>query len=235
LSDFGVDNRCKGSVDKSLAAYKDALDVAVAELPPTDPLRLDLALNFSLFCYEILDSRDRAVHAARQALDDALAGLDDLPDTNCKDSALIMQLLWDNINLWTSDKEGMFHIHDISTLDWFTGKFTVKTEPNLGENDVQYVAAKKIARSQYNIPNVSPPGSPLGKYAFDKAFLNTLSDPHDGSAHNCHQGRYAAATDRHGDLITQGQSHCRTARQAPEVHSQGEQKRTAPRLGRERG
>ena len=63
MSEFGVDNR--RSINESLAAYKAALNVAVAELAPTNPLRLDLALNFSLFCYEILESHDKAVHVAQ--------------------------------------------------------------------------------------------------------------------------------------------------------------------------
>jgi len=114
LSEFGVDDRRKGSVEKSLAAYKDALNVAVAELPPTSPLRLGLALNFSVFCYEILESHDRAVNVAQQAFDDALARIDDLPEDEYKDSTLIMELLRDNINLWTSDNNsGMFYTCDI--------------------------------------------------------------------------------------------------------------------------
>ena len=105
MSEFGVDSdRRKGSADKSLAAYKDALDVAVAELPPTHPMRLALALNFSVFCYEILASHGRAVHVAQQAFYDARAGLNDLSETRYKESTLIMQLLWDNIVFWTSDK-----------------------------------------------------------------------------------------------------------------------------------
>ena len=125
MSEFGVDNRPEGSVEKSLAAYKDALGVAV-ELPPTVPLRLGLALNFSVFCYEILGSHDRAVHVAQTALDDTRTGLDDLSETHYRDATSIMQLLRDNINLWTSDKEGTFHTCDIGRLDWFTGRFAVK-------------------------------------------------------------------------------------------------------------
>ena len=43
----GHDER-KDSADKSLEGYKAASDVAVTELPPTNPIRLGLALNFSV-------------------------------------------------------------------------------------------------------------------------------------------------------------------------------------------
>jgi len=41
-------------------------DIANAELPPTHPIRLGLALNFSVFYYEILNSPDRACNLAKQ-------------------------------------------------------------------------------------------------------------------------------------------------------------------------
>lgn len=82
--------------------YKNATDVAQTELTPTHPIRLGLALNFSVFYYEILNSPDRACHLAKQAFDDAIAELDSLSEESYRDSTLIMQLLRDNLTLWTS-------------------------------------------------------------------------------------------------------------------------------------
>eukprot|EP00618_Florenciella_parvula_P019249 CAMPEP_0119479718 /NCGR_PEP_ID=MMETSP1344-20130328/8853_1 /TAXON_ID=236787 /ORGANISM="Florenciella parvula, Strain CCMP2471" /LENGTH=213 /DNA_ID=CAMNT_0007513967 /DNA_START=86 /DNA_END=726 /DNA_ORIENTATION=+ len=62
-----------------------------------------LALNFSVFYYEIMNSPDRACHLAKQAFDEAIAELDTLSEESYKDSTLIMQLLRDNLTLWTSD------------------------------------------------------------------------------------------------------------------------------------
>lgn len=71
-------------------------------MTPTHPIRLGLALNFSVFYYEILNSPDRACHLAKQAFDDAIAELDSLSEESYRDSTLIMQLLRDNLTLWTS-------------------------------------------------------------------------------------------------------------------------------------
>lgn len=78
LAEFATGNKRSDSAEKSLEAYKNASDVAVTELPPTHPIRLGLALNFSVFYYEILNSPDRACHLAKQAFDDAIAELDTL-------------------------------------------------------------------------------------------------------------------------------------------------------------
>lgn len=78
----------------------------MTELPPTHPIRLGLALNFSVFYYEILNSPDRACRLAKAAFDDAIAELDTLSEESYKDSTLIMQLLRDNLTLWTNDMQG---------------------------------------------------------------------------------------------------------------------------------
>lgn len=93
-------------VESSEKAYNDAFEIAKADMQPTHPIRLGLALNFSVFYYEILNSPDRACHLAKQAFDDAIAELDTLNEDSYKDSTLIMQLLRDNLTLWTSDAQG---------------------------------------------------------------------------------------------------------------------------------
>merc|ERR1719228_3169352 len=90
------------ATDDSKKSYQEAFDIAKSKMQPTHPIRLGLALNFSVFYYEILNSPDRACHLAKQAFDDAIAELDTLN----KDSTLIMQLLRDNLTLWTSDTTG---------------------------------------------------------------------------------------------------------------------------------
>lgn len=93
-------------VDDSQKAYQDAFEISKSKMQPTHPIRLGLALNFSVFYYEILNSPDKACQLAKQAFDDAIAELDTLNEDSYKDSTLIMQLLRDNLTLWTSDTQG---------------------------------------------------------------------------------------------------------------------------------
>ncbi|KAI7891750.1 14-3-3-like protein [Mucor mucedo] len=103
LAEFLTGDARKNAATEAHDAYKNATEVAQTELAPTHPIRLGLALNFSVFYYEILNSPERACHLAKQAFDDAIAELDTLSEESYKDSTLIMQLLRDNLTLWTSD------------------------------------------------------------------------------------------------------------------------------------
>merc|ERR1712202_82227 len=102
---MGTGDQRKEAAESSLLAYKEASDNANKSLTPTHPIRLGLALNFSVFYYEILNSPDRACRLAKAAFDDAIADLDTLSEESYKDSTLIMQLLRDNLTLWTSDMQ----------------------------------------------------------------------------------------------------------------------------------
>lgn len=53
-------------VDDSQAAYQDAFEISKGKMQPTHPIRLGLALNFSVFYYEILNSPDKACQLAKQ-------------------------------------------------------------------------------------------------------------------------------------------------------------------------
>jgi len=105
LAEFKSPEERNETAQKSLEAYQQASDIA-NDLPPTHPIRLGLALNFSVFHYEIMGSPDKACQLAKQAFDDAIAELDNLSEDSYKDSTVIMQLLRDNLTLWTSDISG---------------------------------------------------------------------------------------------------------------------------------
>lgn len=104
-AEFSTEADRKTAAEKSLEAYKEATDHAT-KLSATHAIRLGLALNFSVFYYEILNSPERACGLAKCAFDDAITALDQLKEDSYKDSTLIMQLLRDNLTLWTSDYQG---------------------------------------------------------------------------------------------------------------------------------
>jgi len=85
--------------------YKQAYAEAEKSLPETHPTRLGLALNYSVCFYEILNKKEEACKLAKEAFDAAIEKLDTLNDKSYKDSTLIMQLLRDNLTLWTQSKD----------------------------------------------------------------------------------------------------------------------------------
>lgn len=93
------------SKDNAAKFYKDAMTIAEETLKATHPIRLGLALNFSVCEYEINKNKKEACALARKAFDDAIQKLDTLDEDSYKDSTLIMQLLRDNLTLWTSDQD----------------------------------------------------------------------------------------------------------------------------------
>merc|ERR1712080_336413 len=95
----------KEAANSAKDAYKAAQDVAEKDLAVTHPIRLGLALNFSVFQYEVLSEPDEACKMAREAFEQAIAELDNVAEDSYKDSTLIMQLLRDNLTLWTSNDE----------------------------------------------------------------------------------------------------------------------------------
>ena len=105
LAEFAVGDKKTNNAEQANKAYKEATEKA-NELAPTHPIRLGLALNFSVFLYEVQTKSDDACALAKQAFDDAIAELDTLDEESYKDSTLIMQLLRDNLTLWTSDDDG---------------------------------------------------------------------------------------------------------------------------------
>jgi len=85
--------------------YERAYTIAQKILKPTHPIRLGLALNYSVCHYEILKNKAAACELAKSAFDEAIAKLDKLEESDYKDSTLIMQLLRDNLTLWTSNDD----------------------------------------------------------------------------------------------------------------------------------
>jgi len=105
VAEFTDGEKKKEAADNAKVAYAEATAVGEKDLVVTHPIRLGLALNYSVFMYEVLSSPDEACKMARTAFEDAIAELDNVAEDSYKDSTLIMQLLRDNLTLWTSEQE----------------------------------------------------------------------------------------------------------------------------------
>merc|ERR1712050_559724 len=106
IAEFRDGDEKAKAAESARLAYEEASNVANIDLAVTHPIRLGLALNYSVFQYEVLSQPDEACKMARTAFEDAIAELDNVAEDSYKDSTLIMQLLRDNLALWTSDQEG---------------------------------------------------------------------------------------------------------------------------------
>lgn len=105
LSEVASEDKKSVVVKASLDGYQQASDFAKDNMKTTHPIRLGLALNFSVFHYEIMNDSPKACELAKKAFDDAISELDALTEECYKDSTLIMQLLRDNLTLWTSEQD----------------------------------------------------------------------------------------------------------------------------------
>lgn len=105
LAEFASGEDRRSKAEQAKLKYEEATKTASSQgLPPTNPIRLGLALNYSVFFYEILNLPQEACTLAKNAFDDAISELDSLQEEQYKDATLIMQLIRDNLTLWTSDQ-----------------------------------------------------------------------------------------------------------------------------------
>jgi hypothetical protein len=87
----------------ALKAYNEANQIA---LPPCNPIKLGLALNFSVFHYEVMKNHKAACELADRALQDALDKIDELEEDDFRDAKSIIELLKENLTLWKEEEEG---------------------------------------------------------------------------------------------------------------------------------
>jgi 14-3-3 protein epsilon len=99
-------SRKKSFADKSLVSYDSAMTVA-GNLDITNPIRLGLALNFSVFYYEVIGDQEKACNIAKETIEKASEPLGnvDADDDEYKDSISIINLLQENLNMWISDDQ----------------------------------------------------------------------------------------------------------------------------------
>ncbi|XP_046873811.1 14-3-3 protein eta [Hypomesus transpacificus] len=104
LAEVATGDKNAAAVQASEVAYREAYDISKG-MAATHPIRLGLALNFSVFYYEIQGAPEQACQLAKEAFDEAIGHLENMKEDSYKDSTLIMQLLRDNLTLWTTDQQ----------------------------------------------------------------------------------------------------------------------------------
>jgi hypothetical protein len=87
----------------ALKAYSEANEIS---LPPCNPIKLGLALNFSVFHYEVMKNHKAACELADAALAEALDKIDELQEDDFRDAKSIIELLKENLTLWKEEEEG---------------------------------------------------------------------------------------------------------------------------------
>merc|ERR1711918_321873 len=110
-----IAENAKGSLmeevkQNALKAYNDANQIT---LPPCNPVKLGLALNFSAFHYEVMKNHKAACDLADQALQDALDKIDELEEDDFRDAKSIIELLKENLTLWREEEEDGNQIDDL--------------------------------------------------------------------------------------------------------------------------
>lgn len=110
IAETAQDAKLEQVKTEALKAYNEANTIA---LPPCNPIKLGLALNFSVFHYEVMKDHKQACTLADEALQQALEKIDDLGEDDFRDAKSIIELLKENLTLWKEEEEGEGGVEDI--------------------------------------------------------------------------------------------------------------------------
>ena len=102
IAESAKDSRLDKCKTDALKAYDDANNV-IGELNACNSIRLGLALNFSVFYYEVMQDTTKACELGEKALQDALDKLDDCDEEMFRDAQSIIELLRENLSLWKEE------------------------------------------------------------------------------------------------------------------------------------
>jgi hypothetical protein len=95
----------------ALKGYEEA-DKLSKGLNACNPIRLGLALNYSVFYYEVMNDHKKACEFGEKALSEALEKIDDVDEETFRDAKSIIELLKENLSLW-KEEEGENNVEDL--------------------------------------------------------------------------------------------------------------------------
>ena len=103
IAENAKDAKLEEVKNNALKAYDEANAIS---LPPCNPIKLGLALNFSVFHYEVMKNHSAACKLADESLQNALDKIDELEEDDFRDAKSIIELLKENLTLWKEEEEG---------------------------------------------------------------------------------------------------------------------------------
>jgi 14-3-3 protein epsilon len=96
----------------ALSHYREA-ETAGQGLQACNPIKLGLALNFSVFHYEVMQDNKEACKLAETALQEAMNKIDDVDEETFRDAKSIIELLKENLTLWKEEEGNDNNIEDL--------------------------------------------------------------------------------------------------------------------------
>jgi len=87
----------------ALKGYQEANNLSKG-LNACNPIRLGLALNYSVFFYEVMNDHKKACELGESALTEALEKIDDVDEETFRDAKSIIELLKENLSLWKEEE-----------------------------------------------------------------------------------------------------------------------------------
>jgi 14-3-3 protein epsilon len=97
-----------GAEEQYILAQK----ICETDLGACNPIRLGLALNFSVFYYEVKNDHSKACQLGEQALQNALDKIDECDEETFRDAKSIIELLKENLSLW-KENDGNNEVDDM--------------------------------------------------------------------------------------------------------------------------
>ena len=101
--EYAIGKEFQEACSKAENVYEEATEIAKKNIPISSSTRLGLALNYSVFFYEIKGLKEEACKIAKNTFDEAMKVLDILEKSKPKDTILIIQLLKENLILWSNE------------------------------------------------------------------------------------------------------------------------------------
>ena len=106
IAEYAVEDFKAKVAEDALNAYNEASSIAKS-LPVLNPIALGLALNFSVFYYEVKNDHETACKIASEAIEKAdkeLPNIDEDAEEN-RDTVSIVNLLKENLEMWKSEAD----------------------------------------------------------------------------------------------------------------------------------